>query len=155
MIKRMNIGKYICVGLLLAGTSFGITFTLEAKTEAIPLAGEWRFKLDPADEGVTGSWFNTTLPDSTVLPGSTDENGYGTPVTGDDTYRLSRIYKYVGPAWYQRTVVIPAGWSGKRIVLMLERCGWETRVWVDGNEIGTAQNSLSVMHEHDLTVVLL
>ena len=39
---------------------------------------------------------------------------------------------YVGAAWYQRDVDIPAAWQGKRVVLSLERPHWETRVWLDG-----------------------
>jgi hypothetical protein len=35
--------------------------------------------------------------------------------------RLSRIWYWKGPAWYQREVVIPESWKGKRITLLLER----------------------------------
>ena len=56
---------------------------------------------------------------------------------------------YVGAAWYQRDVDIPAAWQGKRVVLSLERPHWETRVWLDGREIGT-NTSLSTPHCYDL-----
>jgi hypothetical protein len=39
---------------------------------------------------------------------------------------------YVGAAWYQRAVDVPAAWEGKRLVLTFERPHWETRVWLDG-----------------------
>jgi hypothetical protein len=57
---------------------------------------------------------------------------------------------YVGAAWYQKTVKIPKGWSGKRIVLYLERVHWESRVWVDEVEV-SSNDRLSVPHEHDLS----
>ena len=57
---------------------------------------------------------------------------------------------YVGPAWYRREVKIADAWAGKRITLNLERCHWETSVWVDGNQIGSA-DSLSTPHVYDLT----
>jgi len=56
---------------------------------------------------------------------------------------------YVGAAWYQRDLQIPAAWTGKRIVLTLERPHWETRVWIDSKEVGL-NNSLSTPHEYDL-----
>ncbi len=56
---------------------------------------------------------------------------------------------YVGVAWYQRDLEIPTAWQGKRVVLRLERAHWETRVWVDGKEIGF-NNSLSTPHQYDL-----
>jgi len=145
----MNMRKHLYTGLLIAGS----ILALQA-AENIPLAGEWRFRLDPAGEGEAESWAKSILPDSFTLPGSTDENGYGTPGAMDDTLRLRRLHEYVGIAWYQREVKIPKEWRGKRIVLSLERCGWETRVWVDGAEIGSVQNSLCVAHEHELSKVL-
>ena len=63
---------------------------------------------------------------------------------------LQPKHYYVGPAWYQRTVTIPADWSGQRITLHLERCHWFTTVWVDGQEVGQGE-SLSVPHVVDLT----
>ena len=59
----------------------------------------------------------------------------------------------MGPAWYQRTVTIPEVYRDKRIVLLLERCHWETQVWVDEQYVGM-QNSLCTPQEHDLSGVL-
>jgi hypothetical protein len=56
---------------------------------------------------------------------------------------------YVGAAWYQRDIEIPAAWQGKRVVLTLERPHWDTRVWLDGKEFGT-NNSLCAPHQFDL-----
>ena len=38
---------------------------------------------------------------------------------------------YLGAAWYQRDLEIPAAWSGRRTALFLERSHWETTVWID------------------------
>lgn len=138
----INTGKFTLL-LIFAGSILG-----QCAAETISLAGNWRFQLDPVGAGKTESWLQTTLP------GSTDDNGYGTPGVMDDMLRLRRLHEYVGIAWYQREVNIPQDWAGQRIVLLLERCGWETRVWVDGVEVGSAQNSLSVAHEHDLSKAL-
>jgi hypothetical protein len=60
-------------------------------------------------------------------------------------YWLQPERHYLGQAWFQREVVIPQDWVGKRVVLHLERCHWKTQVWVDGNEAGF-QDSLATPH---------
>jgi hypothetical protein len=120
----------------------------------IPLAGAWRFQLDAENHGRAERWYERTLaPDSIFLPGSTDQAGKGAKVTQPETGWLTRPYKYEGAAWYQKDVVIPESWRGKRILLFLERPHWETEVWVDARGFGT-QNSLSTPHEYDLTEAL-
>ena len=59
---------------------------------------------------------------------------------------------YLGVAWYQREIEIPAAWSGKRVGLMLERTRWQTTVYLDEKEMGTC-HSLVAPHEYDLGVV--
>jgi len=122
--------------------------------KSIPLAGEWAFKLDPGKVGVDEKWFAGNLPERVRLPGSTDENSKGEKNTKQPDFDgLSRVFVYVGPAWYQRDVEAPEAWKGKRITLSLERCHWETRLWVDGQAMGF-QDSLCVPHEYDLSAAL-
>lgn len=149
--------------------------------QSIDLAGTWRFKLDPADSGMTETWFASDLPDEIELPGSLQERGFGNDVTIDtkwtgsiidqswyesDRYApyrqpgnvkvpfwLQPVKHYVGAAWYQRDLVIPRSWDEQRIVLFLERPHWQTRVWIDETEIST-HDSLSTPHVHDLTDAL-
>jgi len=134
--------------LLLAGTLFPASAF--AQNHAISLAGQWAFKLDPEKVGLEQKWYQSSLPDRIKLPGSTDEAGFGTKNTEKETTRLSRVYKYVGPAWYQREITIPKSWADKRITLFLERCHWETQIWVDEQFIGM-QESLCVPHIYDPT----
>jgi hypothetical protein len=118
--------------------------------ERLNLEGEWRFRLDGQNRGVSDKWYSTLLPDVAHLPGSTDENGYGDEPHGRDPDKLTRLHKYVGPAWYQTDVSIPDEWRGKRIALFLERCHWETMVWIDEEFVG-CQDSLCAPHEYDLS----
>ena len=39
--------------------------------------------------------------------------------------------------WYKRTFKVPNVWKKKHILLNFEACDWETKIWVDGNEVGT------------------
>jgi hypothetical protein len=147
----------------------------------IDLSGEWAFRTDPESKGITGKWYLAELPESIKLPGSMTENGKGdeisvnTPWTGGivdsswfhspelEKYRqpgnvkvpfwLQPVKYYTGMAWYQKKVKIPASWKGNNIQLFLERCHWETRVWVDDQEAGM-QNSLGTPHVYDLSAWL-
>jgi hypothetical protein len=148
----------------------------------IDLAGKWRFQADPNDVGVLQSWYKTSLKDNITLPGSMVENMKGDDVTlqtkwTGSIYDSSFFFRpslakyrqpgnikipfwltpnkhYVGVAWYQREIDIPANWNKKRITLFLERCHIQTRVWVDDKEIGS-NNSLVAAHEFVITRALL
>lgn len=118
------------------------------------LAGNWSFQLDPKGVGENEKWYDKVLPGTVRLPGSTDEKRVGELHSGNDNYNyLSRVYRYEGKAWYQKEVKIPRTWDNKRIILFLERCHWQTQVWVDGHLVGN-RDSLCVPHEYDLTTKL-
>ncbi|SHN11931.1 sugar-binding domain-containing protein [Mucilaginibacter sp. OK098] len=147
----------------------------------IDLSGNWSFGIDSLDTGVKDKWFNNKLPETIHLPGSMTTNGKGdditlhTPWTGgvwnaqwykDSSYAkyrqpdnikvsfwLQPVKHYVGAAWYQKEVVIPREWSGQHIELFLERCHWETTLWIDGKEAGM-QNALSAPHLYELDNLL-
>ncbi|WP_345949657.1 sugar-binding domain-containing protein [Mucilaginibacter sp. PAMB04274] len=161
-----------CLSILLVAT------TIAATAQTLSLAGQWRFKIDRENKGTAEKWYARNLEDNIRLPGSMAQNGKGdditlkTPWTGtiyDSSFyfnpRLAKFRQagniklpfwltpakyYVGAAWYQHNVNIPAAWKGKRIVLFLERAHTETHVWVDDHEAGM-QNSLVAPHQYDLT----
>ena len=148
-------GKRIAV-LSSAVVIFAVVRLLAAeddKTPVVSLAGTWSFRLDAEDKGIGEKWYDAALAERIKLPGTTDEAGFGTKKTEPVVHWLNRVYEYVGPAWYQREVEIPKDWAGKRVVLFLERCHWETQVWVDGQHAGM-QDSLCTPHEYDLTKLL-
>ena len=128
------------------------------ETQHQSLAGTWQVRLDPKDLGISQNWIDpqTRFEQSISLPGTTDQAKLGTPCRAEPEISkaglagLARKFSYLGPAWYRRTVEIPKDWEGKRVTLFLERVIWESRVWLDGKEIGR-QNSLSTPHEFDLT----
>ena len=139
--------------LAMLGLAAGRAFA-SAETDALSVAGEWRFRMDPDNKGLTEGWPADGISGDTVtLPGSMDENGKGIPNEKRHVEYLSRLYEYVGAAWYERDVTIPTEWAGKRVTLYLERVHWESRVWVDGKFLGT-KDSLCTPQVHDLTVSL-
>ncbi len=153
-----------------------------ATENAIGLAGDWSFQIDPGGMGIEGQWWRTRLPDRVKLPGSLQEQGFGDEVTAATQwiagwgvertrvpdwryhpmyagyrepgrirfpYWLQPERHYVGQAWYQREIDVPAEWSGKRITLFLERCHWKTTVWLGGRKVGE-NDSLGAPHVYDL-----
>lgn len=139
------------------------------------LQGEWRFALDRNDRGLAEQWYTRSLTDTIHLPGSLQEQGYGDEVgietswTGqivDKSWYDSPLYEkfrqpgnikvpfwlnpdrhYVGVAWYQKEIDIPASWNGSPVQLELERTHWETTLFLDGVEMGKHE-SLSTPYRH-------
>lgn len=147
-------------------------------SEKMDLSGEWKFRMDENDRGTAENWFSGELSETVLLPGSMVENGKGFDV-GPDTkwtggiqnpdwmndpdyspyldstdfrfpFWLQPLKKYEGSAWYQKKIRIPENWRGKKVMLNLERCHWESMVWINDLEVGM-QNSLAVPHRYDLT----
>ncbi len=153
------------------------SLALTSAIMAIDLSGEWRFALDPSNQGVVGNWFDQALPNKIMLPGVLQSQGYGDEISTKTPWVLSLYDRnwferddfkayikpgstkvpflsqpprhYVGPAWYQRDIEIPGNWRGKRVVLHLERPRWESTVWLGRRKIGRAR-SLVAPHEFDL-----
>jgi len=149
----------------------------QEKELSMDLTGEWNVALDREDKGTTDQWYSSHLTDTINLPGSLAENGMGDNISVhtvwtsqivdsswyfDDRYApyreegnikipfwLQPEKRYVGAAWYQKEIVIPGNCSDKHLVLHLERPHWETKLWIDGREIGQ-QNSLGTPHVYHL-----
>ena len=160
-----------------ASPEAGASTSTSTSTYRMSLAGEWRFALDPADRGAADRWFAKALEDRIQLPGALQNQGYGSPVTlttdwvstlhdplwyrraeyaaGANPsdiripFHLQPQRHYLGSAWYQRTVRIPAHWASRRVVLTLERPHWQTDVWVDERFVGSS-DAMGTPHSFDL-----
>ena len=156
---------------------FCLTTIQTFAAETINLAGEWRFALDDADRGIGEKWFDQTLKDVIALPGILQAQNYGNDISKETPWVLSLYDKnwflredyknyaaagnvkvpflsqppkhYLGAAWYQKEIEIPANWANKRVVLFLERPHWSSTVWIDDVKIGE-NLSLVAEHEYDL-----
>lgn len=151
--------------------------------ETIDLSGKWELQLDPQDSGVAARLFEKSFDDTIRLPGTLAEAGKGKalslkpslPVIPPENFNprkgltfgrstnymvedavldhLQPRFSYTGPAWYRREIEIPKSWTNKDVELSLERVMWESRVWVNGQFIGT-QNSLTTPHRFDVSPAL-
>jgi hypothetical protein len=66
---------------------------------------------------------------------------------------LTPAKHYVGPAWYQKDITVPASFQGKRITIFLERVHIKSRLWINGKEAGSG-NTLVTAHRFDVTKFL-
>nr|WP_319509499.1 sugar-binding domain-containing protein [uncultured Draconibacterium sp.] len=128
--------------------------------EEIRLEGEWRVVLDSLNVGIEEGWAEQDLEGATIqLPGTLDDAGIGeeniqVPVMDNSVmWGLTRKHQYIGAAWYQKEVDIPANWEGKQIDLELERIIWESKVFIDGTLIGRGE-SLVAPHRYNLSEAL-
>lgn len=133
----------------------GMALQTYAQLATLDLSGTWRFQTDPMGFGMTpgSELYLSRLAETMSLPGTMDEGGKGLPNAAQYVDRLSRKFEYCGAAWYQRELTVPEAWKGKQLVLNLERCHWETTVYVDGKRIG-AEERLSTPHRFNLTEAL-
>jgi len=117
----------------------------------VSLAGNWRCTLDPGRRGLVEEWHKKAIDEHTVtLPGTTQTNGIGQPFTTRLISGLTPVTDHVGPAWYRRDIELTANDCGAHIELFLERCCWQTFVWLNGIPLGT-QDSLVSPHLYDLS----
>lgn len=145
----------------------------------INLAGTWNVKLDQDNIGIEQEWFKSVSSlEKVTLPGCIQEQGFGeipSPNTiwwsGNNLkgwfasrpwikkYNTDATFKtqaflipdryYLGAVWYTKEIEIPEDWSGTHPTLFLERCHWESKLWVDGKFYGS-QLSLATPHKYNL-----
>ncbi|MCK6548336.1 glycoside hydrolase family 2 [Myxococcota bacterium] len=99
------------------------------------LDGAWRFHWDRHDVGLREVWFTGhEYPHSAEWPASVEA-------------QLARLELATGPdedvvAWYERTFSVPDAWCDDctcEVQLVFGACGYETRVWLDGEALTTVE----------------
>lgn len=151
---RIRCLAWLMFGLLILVPS-GIS---AADATELSLAGSWGVRLDPKDECLSRGRISpdTRFQESITLPGTTDEAGLGDrsakfPAILDHQVLkgLQRKVSFEGPVLYCRTISIPASWADKPFAINLERVQWESRVWLDGVEVGM-NDGLSTPHRFEI-----
>jgi beta-galactosidase/beta-glucuronidase len=85
------------------------------------LNGLWDYALAPKAAAQPSAWDGRILVPFCV---ESSLSGVGRAVTPDD-----RI-------WYRRTFEVPAGWTGRRILMNFDAVDWACEVWVNGTSVG-------------------
>ncbi|MBM4035865.1 MAG: hypothetical protein FJ291_29350 [Planctomycetes bacterium] len=109
----------------------------------IDLAGLWEFHTDPDNVGIDqlkDSWRKLIAPKEWERQGVMEDN---LKSPGDCPYRLGDARTgdkpYNGFAWYRKSVVVPADWRGKKVVLATGSISNWGRVFVNGKAVGEGQ----------------
>lgn len=126
------------ISLVLLLILLAIIHTKAQYRDYIDLSGQWQFSLDTANIGINERWYLSNLSESINLPGTTDLSKKGFLNKDTTTLHLSRVYKYMGAAWYRKKIVVPNNFYGKHINLFLERTK-PTHVWIDSSFIGESK----------------
>ena len=99
--------------------------------QSLDLCGVWRFQPDPGDEGERAGYPQPThdirLWREAHLPATFDRCHPG-------------LEAYEGAAWFRRSVVAPADWQDRRVLLRFHGANYHTRVWVNGTAVGANED---------------
>lgn len=110
-----------------------------SSADEINLEGTWKFREDVTVDGYDRGWaspdFNDSAWSNINVPGDWESQGF-TQVNpawaqSDDLHQ-----PYTGYAWYRKTVIIPAEWRGKTLVLQLGQIDDLDWTRVNGRWIG-------------------
>ncbi|MBK8883592.1 MAG: glycoside hydrolase family 2 [Bacteroidales bacterium] len=92
------------------------------------LNGLWDFRFDTQNTGETEKWYNKANSfDKKIL------------VPFPWGSKLSGVANEAEIGWYSREIEIPAEWNGRRIFIVFGASDWITKVWLDGQLLGTYQ----------------
>ena len=97
--------------------------------ETLSLSGEWALAFDPAEIGLAHGWAAGAFPESEARP-------VQVPGIWDLTYPKAR-----GVGFYRRTFHLPAGWSGKAVLLHFGGASYRTEAWLNGRFAGSHEGA--------------
>ena len=96
------------------------------REEWISLNGEWDFEIDNDLVGVEGEYYTRpSLDGKIILPFCPESKLSGIGHTD-----------FMNSVWYRRNIEIPTEWTGKRILLHIDACDYESTVYVNGKYVG-------------------
>jgi hypothetical protein len=107
------------------------------RTQWLSLNGIWQFQPASVSDPVPT---NQTLSSQILVPFPMES-------------AISGVMQYNQFSWYRRLFTVPAGWSGKRILLHLDAVDWEAKVYVNGLLVGDHKGGYDPF-TYDLTTFL-
>ena len=96
------------------------------REEWLTLNGEWEFEIDNALVGREREYYNRPHLDGKITVPFCPES------------RLSGVAHtdFINSVWYRRDISIPSEWQGKRVILHIDACDYDTTVYVNGTSVG-------------------
>ncbi|MBN1362750.1 MAG: alpha-L-fucosidase [Sedimentisphaerales bacterium] len=146
--------------------------TREASPYVLALNGMWRFHWSPKPEDRPAEFwredYDVSQWDTIGVPSNWQMRGYGTPIYTSSQYPFKvdpprvtgtppsdwTAYKLRNPVGsYRRTFTLPESWTGRRVFLHFAGVKSTFYVWVNGQQIGYSQGSMTPA-EFDVTEAL-
>jgi beta-galactosidase/beta-glucuronidase len=95
------------------------------RADWLNLNGTWQFEIDRGDSGLERGLVGRELAGEITVPFCPESE-------------LSGVHDvdFMAAVWYRRTVRVPAGWAGRRVLLHFGAVDHDATVWVDGVEAG-------------------
>ena len=143
----------VLVGILITATFLTPTTAQAAEwvPKTPPLATPWTSQVSPANalpeyprpqlqrpewQNLNGVWEFAGAPNLNSPPiGRPLAEGVLVPYPIESA--LSGIKRHEDNMFYRRTFTVPSSWNGRRVKLNFGAVTWETRVWVNGRQVGT------------------
>src|SRR2546421_1291986 len=111
--------------------------------EAKKLDGLWDVAVDANGMGRSDGWWQARLVGARKLP---------VPASYNDVVLDTSVHDHVGDVWYQRTVLVPAGWTGQRVLLQFGAATHRAVVWLDDEQVAEHEGGYTPF-EADITTV--
>ncbi len=93
----------------------------------INLNGEWDFEIDNAGCGIYKGFEKRESLDSKIT----------VPFSPESVLSGVGNTDFMNAVWYKRDIEIPREWAGKRVILHIDACDYETTVFVNAKKVGT------------------
>jgi len=115
------------------------------------LNGTWDFERDRGDSGLERGLLERELAEEILVPFAPESIASG---IGD--------VDFLTAVWYRRRVRIPAGWSGRRVLLHFGAVDHDATVWVGGEEVARHRGGFTSFtadlgvraHEEELVITV-
>lgn len=124
----------------------------EKDGSVISLRGDWEFSVQPGSglwrNGIWRHYYRERWDNARTIqvPGCWEAQGVGEPGMGEswdqkgDHNPKPIRHKYLGFAWYRKSVDIPAAWAGRRIWLKIGGVRSQGWFWVNNEQVAWVDN---------------
>ena len=110
------------------------------REDVINLNGEWFFEIDNAMSGKYKKFEERRELDSKII----------VPFSPESVLSGIGNTDFMNAVWYTRPIEIPSAWSGKRVILHIDACDYETTVFVNAKKVGTHKGGY-ISFDFDIT----
>ncbi|MBQ9117268.1 MAG: beta-galactosidase [Clostridia bacterium] len=114
------------------------------RNDWINLNGTWDFEIDNSKVGVEKKYFLRDSLDMKIT----------VPFTAESVLSGIGHTDFMNAVWYRRNIDIPAEWSGKRVILHIDACDYETQLYVNGVPYMGTHKGGYTSFQYDITDML-